>query len=438
MKKKFIIALTLVALCILSAFGFVACGGDNGGAAKPVKKIAVDTNPTKVEYYVDETFSAEGGMILVTYEDNTTEKISMTADDVELTAPDMTKVGNKTITVTYGGKRDRFSISVANQGFKFTYNMGYTGGENKVVDVVKNAVIKTPESPTRDGHTFYKWYADEACTVPFDFTNKITADTTVYGTWKENGATYFEATYDLNYYGSKPSEFTQLVKSGDSVKDITVTPTRSEYTFDGWYTDEAGTAQFTDKAITADATIYAKWTKAKTGSSTYTFEAEQTDLTGKVGPGFSGSAQEGSMVVANGTASGGKAVSYLYKKNNSLEFYIACDEDVTDAQIVLSLGAEMDNISFSATEFQILVNDTALTYDNVSLANNNSFSDAITVSGVTLKKGANLIKLNVNNNKRPMGDASTYEATAPMVDCIKITTTAVLIWDQNYGLPTAY
>ncbi len=132
------------------------------------------------------------------------------------------------------------------------------------------------------------------------------------------------------------------------------------------------------------------------------------------------------MIVANASASGGKAVSYLYRRNNSLEFYIACDEDVSDAEIVLS------------AEFQVLVNDAAQTYNNVALANNNTFSDAIVIEGVSLKKGANLIKLNVNNSKRPMGDAGTYEATAPMVDCIKITTAAVLAWDKNYGLPMAY
>lgn len=437
MKKKIFTALVPAILCILTIFGLAACGG-GGDTAKAVSKIEVDTNPSKVEYYVDETFSAEGGVILVTYEDGTTEKVPMTAEGVELTSPDMAKAGNKWITVTYGGKRVRFSISVANQGFKFTYDMGYEGGADKVIDVVKNAVIKTPEAPVRDGHTFYKWYSDEACTVPFDFTEKITSDTTVYGTWKENGVTYYEAVYSLNYYGKKPSEFVQLVKSGESVKNLVFTPTRDEYKFDGWYTDEAGTTPFANKVITADTVIYAKWTKTKTGVSTYTFEAEKTNLTGKIGPGFSGTAQEGSMVVANASASGGKAVSYLYRKNNSLEFYIACDEDVSGVKIVLSLGAEMDNINFSSDEFQVLVNGKALSYGNVSLANNNSFSDAITVDGVSLKKGENLIKLNVNNNKRPMGDASTYEATAPMVDCVKITTTAVLAWDQNFSLPMTY
>ena len=29
----------------------------------------------------------------------------------------------------------------------------------------------------------------------------------------------------------------------------------------------------------------------------------------------------------------------------------------------------------------------------------------------------------------------TYQATAPILDCIKINTDAVLIWDANYGLP---
>ncbi|MCH5161862.1 MAG: InlB B-repeat-containing protein [Clostridiales bacterium] len=439
MKKKLLVLILSLLMIATCGTAFVACGDGSGGDGdKAVSKIEVTTLPTKTQYYVGEEFSAEGGELTVTYSDKTTGKVALTANGVELSQPDMSRTGNKTITVTYKKARARFSISVQNQGFKLTYDYNYEGSSPTTQDIVKGNAAKKPTDPTRDGHTFYAWYANKDCTIPYDFNLPVLADTTIYAAWKENGTTYYEVTYDLNYYGIKPSSYTQIVASGETAKALGITPTRKEYSFDGWY-NEAGDAEYVMTApVAADTKICAKWTKTKSGSSTYTFEAENTDLTGKTGPGFSGSAQEGSMVIMNSSASNGKAVSYMYQNGNSLEFYIASDVAVDDAKLVLSLGAEMDNISFNSTEFQVVVNDTALSYTNVSLQNNNKFSDAITIEGVNLKAGANLIVLKVNNSRRPMGDASTYAATAPMIDCIKITTTAVLFWDANYGLPVEW
>lgn len=440
MKRKYIANCLMTATSLLMVNGLASCEEKKNDIVsdKEVSSIKVESLPTKTEYFVDDTFSAEGGTIKVEYQDSTNEVIPMTNDGVELTEPDMTKAGDKTITVKYQNKRDRFKISVVNQGFTLTYDLNYDGAENITQSVTKNSVVKNPNQPTRSGYTFYNWYADEDCTVPYDFTDPIVKDTTVYASWKEDGKTYYTATYSLNYYGSAPDTFIQIVKAGDNVRTLGLTPTRLEYSFDGWYADENGTTAFSNAAITQDTTIYAKWTKTKTGSSTYVFEAEETNLTGKTGPGFSGSAQEGGMIIPNTSASNGKAVSYMYKNGNSLEFYIASDENVSDAKVILSLAAEMDNINFNSTEFQVIANGNALSYSDVSLPNNETFSDAITLNSVNLTKGANLIQLKVNNSKRPLGTGSTYSATAPMIDCLKITTSAVLTWDQNYKLPFSY
>ena len=456
MNKK----LLLVSASMLATMLLASCGGtkegtksqdtqaptsQSSGAAQAsqeadvndqdVKSIAVKTMPKKVEYYVDETFSAEGGILAVTYNNGSTAEVPLTHSKVTLVSPDMSKVGNKTITVTFGGKRTRFSISVKNQGFKVSVNLNYEGAEVQQIDVTKGKPMARPTDPTREGHAFYDWYQDKDCTVPFDFDTLITADTTIYACWKENGATYFEATYDINYYGDVPATFIQIVKSGEAVRDLGVALTRTEYNFLGWAKDKAGDTAFTNKVIEENTTIYAKWQKTKSGVTTYTFEAENTDLTGKTGPGFSGSAQEGDMVVGNVSASAGKAVSYLYQRNNSLEFRFASDMATSDAKIVLSLAAEMDNINFDSNSFQVLLNGNALSYAEVRLPNDNTFADRVTIEGNALKEGENLLQLKVNNSTRPLGDASTYAATAPMVDCVKIDTEATLIYDANYGLP---
>lgn len=460
MKKNILLASSL-----LLTFLCASCGGNNPGEKSStgsltptssanastqaqsqetdvkdtgVKSIEVKTMPTKVEYYVDEAFSAEGGVLAVKYNDGSEAEVPLTHSKVTMTEPDMSKVGNKTITVTFGGKRTRFSVSVKNQGFKVTLDLNYDGAESSIVDVAKGKTLAEPAQPTRDGHTFYAWYMDKACTIPFDFDTPINADATLYACWKENGATYFTATYDINYYGDVPSTFPQIVKSGESVRDLGKSLSRLEHEFTGWCLDKEGNTAFSEKAIDKDTTIYAKWSKTKTGVTPYTFEAEFTDLTGKVGPGFSGSAQEGSMVVANTTASNGKAVSYLYQKNNSLEFRFASDIAVADAKVSLSLAAEMDNINFNDDQVLLTLNGNKLSYGDLRLPNDNTFAERIVLENIALNEGENLLQLKVNNSIRPMGDASTYAATAPMVDYAKIETSATLIWDANFDLPKAW
>lgn len=416
-----------------------ACGGDKSDI-KPVTSLEMASLPAKTEYYVGDTFELAGASVKANYEDGSSEVFALPAEGFEVSEPNLEKVGEKTVTVTLTGQRQRtsFKISVMLQGFKLTYDLNYDGAPAaNSENVVKNSAAKKPTDPTRTGYSFYNWYNDKECTNPYDFAQPVTADKTIYASWKEDGATYFEVTYDMNYYGVAPQTYTQIVKSGEKAKPLAITPVRAEYAFNGWFKDEAGSNAFTaaSETITADTAVYAGWTKTKTGSSVYTFEAEQTSLKGKTGPGFSGSATEQGMIVSNSTASGGKCVSFLYKKGQTLDFHIASDVAVTDAKIIVSVAAEMDGIAFTSDEYQVLVNGTPLSFNRVTLTNNSTFTSAIEISGVTLNKGANSIVLKTNNNTSLGG---TYAGIAPMVDCIKIETSAVLIWDAVKGLPMNY
>lgn len=70
-------------------------------------------------------------------------------------------------------------------------------------------------------------------------------------------ATYVTVTFDTDGGTAIPSE---MVRSGAKVTQPE-NPTKSGYTFGGWYTDNTYTTAFDfDDAITADTTIYAKFT----------------------------------------------------------------------------------------------------------------------------------------------------------------------------------
>ena len=70
----------------------------------------------------------------------------------------------------------------------------------------------------------------------------------------------FTVTFDLNYTGAPEATTQRIVRNGKV--DKPADPQRSGYTFDGWYTRANGSGNpynFETSAITADTTLYAKW-----------------------------------------------------------------------------------------------------------------------------------------------------------------------------------
>lgn len=76
----------------------------------------------------------------------------------------------------------------------------------------------------------------------------------------------YTVTFDLNY-GQNDPHAVKTVPSGETV-DQPSKPSRSGYSFGGWYTAPSGGSLFDfKKEITADLTLYAHWTKNSSGGS---------------------------------------------------------------------------------------------------------------------------------------------------------------------------
>lgn len=76
----------------------------------------------------------------------------------------------------------------------------------------------------------------------------------------------YTVTFEYNY-GNKGVYKTVTVESGKTV-DKPANPTRSGYSFVGWYTETDGGEQFDfDTAITEDTTLYAKWSEKSSSGS---------------------------------------------------------------------------------------------------------------------------------------------------------------------------
>jgi len=139
----------------------------------------------------------------------------------------------------------------------YTLNGGTNSQDNPAHYSIESETI-TLAAPTRDGYDFVGWYAEDTfSTVVTTIPKGSMGNKTLYAKWSV--ATYF-VRYELDSGtndSSNPTSYTIL--------DSTITllnPTRSHYTFGGWYTSSG----FTGSAVTTipsgsfgDKTFNAKW-----------------------------------------------------------------------------------------------------------------------------------------------------------------------------------
>ena len=122
-----------------------------------------------------------------------------------------------------------------------------------------------PADPTASGWSFGGWYKEAACTNAFDFSTPITADITLYAKWTEDSVLpgTYTVKFDANGHGTAPD--LQEIENGKTATKPT-DPTASGWSFGGWYTEAACTNAFDfTTPVTADITLYAKWTKNSSG-----------------------------------------------------------------------------------------------------------------------------------------------------------------------------
>jgi hypothetical protein len=80
--------------------------------AKELESIALTTKPTKLEYIEGQVLDLTGGVLTLTYNDNSTETITLPSSDVTVSGFDATQVKVQTITLTYEGKTATFDVEV--------------------------------------------------------------------------------------------------------------------------------------------------------------------------------------------------------------------------------------------------------------------------------------------------------------------------------------
>ena len=140
------------------------------------------------------------------------------------------------------------------------------GGNIICVITVKNGTPCTLNvGLTKDGYTFAGW-SDGSNIYQDGDTVTVNKDTTFEAQWKYNGSSSSSSsgssnrTLTFNVNGG--SELKKLTKAKGTTIDLSdYIPTRTGYTFAGWYSDKELTEKVTSVKLSENTIVYAKWTK---------------------------------------------------------------------------------------------------------------------------------------------------------------------------------
>ena len=219
----------------------------------------------------EKTTSTEGNTTTYTY----TKSYTVTIDPTKIQVNDGDYYplnGPTTLTVKGSNNEDvtiDFPIPAGKVTFpepeKYTLTYDANGGSGAPAAVsnipaTKDYTLDSTTIPTKAAdanytYTFKGWgtSADATTTIT---TIDIESNTTVYAVWDKHKITKYTVKFESNG-GTLVKD--QTVKSGEKATKPT-NPTRSGYTFNGWYDKDLKAAYDFNTPVTADITLYAKWT----------------------------------------------------------------------------------------------------------------------------------------------------------------------------------
>lgn len=216
---------------------FDAAGGSVSSADKTVTAgggYGALPTPTKTGYTFDGWFTERVGGTQVTK-----------ADTVDIAAVDHTLYAHWTA-------KNNINVTLeANRG-------SFDGEATKTVTVTYNSTYGELPTPTRNNYAFQGWYTALSGGSQVESGTTVTkaGSHTLYARWKQN-----TVTVSFNANGGTPATQTRNVTIGAAVGALPI-PTRTGYTFDGWFTEQTGGDKVTAAQTASTAvTYYAHWTK---------------------------------------------------------------------------------------------------------------------------------------------------------------------------------
>lgn len=136
------------------------------------------------------------------------------------------------------------------------------------------ALASHPADPTRDDFTFDGWFTEAENGTEWDLETVVDDDLTLYAHWTAGGGqqtTQFTVT--LKFEDNATSDQLIVVNEGETLGNKLPTPSRTDYTFEGWFTQQNGAGEqwTSDKPVTSNQTLYAHWQEVVRTQYTVTF-----------------------------------------------------------------------------------------------------------------------------------------------------------------------
>ena len=116
---KKIIAIIAAFVLTLSIGALVACGNTEDAPTGPVvERISINTENVKKSFELGDTFTYDGLVVTAYYDDDTNKVLQK--GEYTVTTPDLTTEGNKSVTVSFGGKTASYIVAVNDTRHKCT------------------------------------------------------------------------------------------------------------------------------------------------------------------------------------------------------------------------------------------------------------------------------------------------------------------------------
>lgn len=285
MKKRWRVLLIALVSLFSFAFAFTACGGSSGGS--------IGIRGTYYAYEGDGELDKED---YVTLSSGGKCEISMFSDFGDGLKCTYRVSGSKlTVTIEMMGEKEVLEGTVGGgkltldiEGYEAVYyqegkqpsegdpepppgdgyvvtlnaNGGaFASGATASVRVQENELLKIETEPTRAGYKLDGWAKDKSGTQLWDLSkDKVTDDVTLYAVWVR----VYTVTLNANggTFGDGKDTYQTLLPY-DSLLNVSQTPTRADYLFDGWYTQKSATEEsawdLENDTVVKNVTLYAGW-----------------------------------------------------------------------------------------------------------------------------------------------------------------------------------
>ena len=286
------------------------------------------------------------------------------------------------------------------------------GSDVETQTVPVGSTLVKPTDPVFAGYTFAGWFKDPQCSVKWNFEEDVAPEGVLYlfACWNPISLT---VTFETSGGGIIQP---QTVKYDSFLKEPEV-PTKDQFVFSGWYTEESLTNMFifNQTRVTASMKLYAKWTPA----NAYFISVNQSDHAQMyVSEGYSG-LTAGTLVhflvspdlcwglsqIPHVTTMDGSNVEVTALGKNEFSFVMP-EQNVTINSNIISVQFRFDSDSFSytgsdikPTGFSLELNGSQINYCIEGYKNNklmgekaevlvSNLSDDSSINGAFLYRGS--------------------------------------------------